>query len=67
VLQRYHTINYVYSSGHLYSKVLLMIFLSMYVREFFILVFVSFFVTNKFHNVQNLLVLVPKVKIHRKI
>jgi hypothetical protein len=39
----------------------------MYVREFFVLVSVSFFVANKSQYVQNLLVIVLKVKIRRKI
>jgi hypothetical protein len=42
-------------------------FLSLYVREFFVLVPISCFVANKSLNIQNLLVLVPKVKIRRKI
>jgi hypothetical protein len=39
----------------------------LYVREFLVLVLVSCFVANKSLNIQNLLVLVPNVKICRKI
>jgi hypothetical protein len=45
----------------------LLSFSSPYVLEFFILVYIYFFVANKSLDVQNLLILVPKVKIRRKI
>jgi hypothetical protein len=41
--------------------------LVLYVREFLVLVHASCFVANKSLNVQIFLVLVPKVKIRRKI